>query len=154
MYVLPLFHGGNRGSNPLGDANHDNISEINILISGKPRRLYRFHVYFLYRGTRSLGREYSLAASGCHHPTGRLSPHQIPIDRDHRAGNIVGQGSVARNSTSLAQSSTVPSRRRATNSARSRLLWLLPGMAVCMIRPVAITPGAMQITVIPYGPRS
>jgi hypothetical protein len=29
-------------------------------------------------------------------------------------------------------------------SDRSRLLWLLPRMTVCMIRPVAITPGAMQ----------
>jgi hypothetical protein len=49
--------------------------------------------------------------------------------------------SVARNSTTLAQSSIVPSRRRATNSARSRLLWLLPGMTVRMIRTDAITPG-------------
>ena len=41
-----------------------------------------------------------------------------------------------------------------TNSARSRLLWLLPGMTVAMIRPVAMTPGAMQFAVIPNGPRS
>jgi hypothetical protein len=34
------------------------------------------------------------------------------------------------------------------------LLWLLPGMTVAMIRPVAITPGAMQLAVIPNGPRS
>ena len=39
-------------------------------------------------------------------------------------------GAVARNSTTLAQSSTIPSRRRAINLVRSRLLWLLPGMMI------------------------
>jgi hypothetical protein len=31
------------------------------------------------------------------------------------------------------------------------LLWLLPGMTIFMIRPVAITPGAKQLAVIPKG---
>jgi hypothetical protein len=31
---------------------------------------------------------------------------------------------------------------------------MLPGMTVAMIRPVAITPGAIQFTVIPNGPKS
>jgi hypothetical protein len=34
------------------------------------------------------------------------------------------------------------------------LLWLLPGVTICMIRPVAITPRAMQLAVILNGPRS
>jgi len=32
------------------------------------------------------------------------------------------------------------------------LLWLLPGIIVAIIRPVVITTGAMQFTVIPNGP--
>jgi hypothetical protein len=81
-----------------------------------------------------------------------LSPNQSAIDRDNGSGHIVGQ--VGRKElATLAQSSTVPSRRRATNSARSRLLWLLPGMTVCRIRPVAITPEAVRLAVIPKGPR-
>jgi hypothetical protein len=31
---------------------------------------------------------------------------------------------------------------------------MLPGMTVAKIRPVAMTPGAMQFAVMPNGPRS
>ena len=84
---------------------------------------------------------------------GGLSPHQAAIDRDHRARHIVGQ--VGRQKLDhLDAILDRPLSPKATNSARSRLLWLLPGMTVAMILPVAITPGATQLAVTPNGTRS
>jgi hypothetical protein len=38
--------------------------------------------------------------------------------------------------------------------SRSRLVWLRSRMTLCMIRPVAITPGAIQFAVTPSDPIS
>jgi hypothetical protein len=48
-------------------------------------------------------------------------------------------------STNLAQSSTIPSPRRATHSARPQLLWLLAGIALSLIWSVATTQGAVHL---------
>jgi hypothetical protein len=75
--------------------------------------------------------------------------HQPTVDRNNRPCHIIGPIGRKELDDFGAQSSTVPSRRKATNSARSQLLWLLPGMTVAMILPVAITPGAIQFAVMP-----
>jgi hypothetical protein len=43
------LHGGNTGSNPVGDANPAIPYKINCLETGSPRSLYMRNVYFLYR---------------------------------------------------------------------------------------------------------
>jgi hypothetical protein len=74
--------------------------------------------------------------------------NQTAVDRDHRSSDVVGEDG-RRNSTTLAQSSSLPSRGSAAYSARSRLLLPLPlpGRTLCMIRPAAMTPGATQLAV-------
>ena len=44
--LLPLSHGGNTGSNPVGDANYVFVRVINILDGYGPCCLYRLDVYF------------------------------------------------------------------------------------------------------------
>jgi len=78
--------------------------------------------------------------------------HQPVIDRDYSAGHVVGQ--IRREE--FDQLGAIPDRPEPPKcdqfEARSRLLWLLPGIIVAIIRPVVITAGAMQFTVIPNGP--
>jgi hypothetical protein len=42
------FHGGNRGSNPLGDANHFYLNKINKLRGTQSGRMYRENVLRMY----------------------------------------------------------------------------------------------------------
>jgi hypothetical protein len=82
----------------------------------------------------------------------RLPPHHPAVDRDDVP--------PSRNPRDRSRGTRPPRRNPRPSRAaagrptrRSRLLWLLPRMTVAMIRPVAITPGAMQFAVIPNGPR-
>ena len=71
------------------------------------------------------------------HVGGRLSAHQPAIDRDHRSGHVVGQ--IGREELDdFGAILDRPEPPQGTSWARSRLLRLLPGMTLAMIRPVPI----------------
>src|SRR5437879_4804624 len=92
------FHGGNRGSNPLGDAISVFILKFNGLQTASASSLYRRNVYFLYRNGVLLIVGCALAATKCPPPNQRIirAPSRRRSGSLHRSHSRTGRSQGTR----------------------------------------------------------